>query len=215
MKATKITGAEIAPLKVAALPSRPTAPTAFGGKGYSASEMKAAFDRLPLYIIDRLNLLIDDIADGEFLDAVETGISTAHTLRDLLGDVKGGRMASYLNVLGSPLTEVIQSLRDDIATKETGDANLKALVQDIISEILKIYDDIYKANKKMDEIDTRLSLEIAEIKLTADEDREATEISIADLNTDIEEIRALIGDISDLLDEIHLYAERVAGGDEI
>lgn len=61
MTTQKITDAEIASLRIAALPTRPTAPSAFGGRGYTAEEMKAAFDRLPLFIIQRLNALIDEM----------------------------------------------------------------------------------------------------------------------------------------------------------
>ena len=61
MNTEKITDSEIEQLKVASLPSRPTAPPSFGGRGYTAKEMKEAFDKLPLFIIGRLNSLIDDI----------------------------------------------------------------------------------------------------------------------------------------------------------
>lgn len=60
---TKILPSEIADIKISSLPTRPTAPTSFGGKGYTASDMKAAFDRLPLFIIERLNALIDDVTE--------------------------------------------------------------------------------------------------------------------------------------------------------
>ncbi len=74
MTTSKITDSEIESLKVASLPTRPTAPTAFGGKGYTATEMKEAFDKLPLKIIENFNALIDDIATGalaEFLSQKE------------------------------------------------------------------------------------------------------------------------------------------------
>ena len=63
MKSKKITDTDIKDLKVASLPSRPTAPAANGGAGYTANQMKAAFDRLPLFIIERLNELIDDVTE--------------------------------------------------------------------------------------------------------------------------------------------------------
>ena len=75
MKAKKITEKEIKGLKVASLPTRPTAPASLGGKGYTAKEMKEAFDRLPTYIIERFNLLISDIeAVGE--DSLAGAIKT-------------------------------------------------------------------------------------------------------------------------------------------
>ena len=64
MTTNKITDTEIESLKVGSLPTRPTAPTAFGGRGYTATEMKAAFDKLPLKIIEEFNALLDDIATG-------------------------------------------------------------------------------------------------------------------------------------------------------
>ena len=121
MISTKNKESDIASLKVASLPSRPTAPRSFGGVGFTATEMKQAFDRLPLYIISRFNELIDDIArvGGDGLSAaIPTGIKEAHTLSDMTGDIKSGAFASYLNVLGLPLTEVISALRESLAALE-------------------------------------------------------------------------------------------------
>ena len=106
MKVNKITEGEIATLKVSSLPSRPTAPGSFGGLGYTAGQMKAAFDRLPLYIIERLNDLIEAITktgDDSLAAAVPTGIKEGHTLRDLIEDISSGNCAAYLTVLGEPL----------------------------------------------------------------------------------------------------------------
>lgn len=60
-----ITNEEIRECGVSSLPTRPTAPTAFGGRGYTAGELKAAFDRLPCLIIDRLNSLISEVGELE------------------------------------------------------------------------------------------------------------------------------------------------------
>ena len=57
-----ITQSEITERAVSSLPTRPTAPASFGGKGYTATDMKAAFDRLPRFIAERLNSLIEDTA---------------------------------------------------------------------------------------------------------------------------------------------------------
>jgi hypothetical protein len=83
MNTKKITESEIEELKISSLPTRPTAPTAFGGKGYSATEMKEAFDRLPLYVAERLNSLIDDIESGSLADL----IAESEPFATLLGDV--------------------------------------------------------------------------------------------------------------------------------
>jgi len=118
MKTQKITEGEISSLKVANLPTRPTAPREFGGRGYTATELKAAFDALPLYIIDKFNSLIEDIG-GEPSESVasviRTGILEGHTLADLFSDIVGGELASYLVVLDEPLCDTLVSMKEEIA----------------------------------------------------------------------------------------------------
>ena len=84
MNTTKITDTEIESLRVASLPTRPTAAAAFGGKGYTATEMKAAFDKLPMRIIDGFNSLIDEIHGG----AVAEVLCRLEPFASLISDVK-------------------------------------------------------------------------------------------------------------------------------
>ena len=114
---SKILTAEIEPLKISSLPTRPTAPTSFGGRGYTAAEMKGAFDRLPLLIIEKFNGLVDAIsAVGEdaLANSIPSGIADGHTLGELLADIKNGSFASYLDVYGKTLTERLESILGDI-----------------------------------------------------------------------------------------------------
>ena len=86
MTTSKIIDSEIESLKISSLPTRPTAPTAFGGKGYTATEMKEAFDNLPLKIIEKFNALIDDIGKGalaEFLCKREPFVSMISDLEKI------------------------------------------------------------------------------------------------------------------------------------
>lgn len=102
---------DVEALKVSSLPSRPTAPKSFGGAGYTAKEMKAAFDRLPLYIIERLNEIIEAVGDEDGIIAdMPSGIREGHTLKQLIEDVTNGNLSSYLNVLGRPLSQVISDI---------------------------------------------------------------------------------------------------------
>ena len=113
MNATKITDAEVDGLTVASLPTRPASPTAFGGAGYTASELKAVFDRLPLLLVQRYNALLDDaeaLGEGSLASAVPTGISQEHTLAELFSDVTNGNLAGYLKVGGESLYSVINRL---------------------------------------------------------------------------------------------------------
>ena len=84
MNTKKILDSEIEALSVASLPTRPTAPTAFGGSGYTATEMKAAFDRLPLRIIEGFNSLLSEIENGALLEL----LCEKEPLSTLIADVK-------------------------------------------------------------------------------------------------------------------------------
>ena len=135
---SKILAEEIEELKVSALPTRPTAPTSFGGKGYTATEMKAAFDRLPLFIIEKYNELIDSLfglGEESITSKIPTGISEGHTLSDLLTDIRNGNFSSYLDVYGSTLVERMEEF--------IGSADeLRQLSERVIKEIKAVKRDM-------------------------------------------------------------------------
>ena len=117
MKAKKITQDEISDMLIAALPTKPTTPSFFGGKGYSAQEMKEAFDKLPLFIIERYNELIEAVSEnGEssLAAAIKTGLEESHTLSDMFSDIDNGAFPSYVKFLGTTLSEYLLSLREDV-----------------------------------------------------------------------------------------------------
>lgn len=119
MNTQKILESEIRDLKIASLPRRPTSPTAYGGEGYTAQDMKAAFDRLPLFLVERLNSLIDDIEredEGKISESIKTGLFELHTLADFFADIKNGSLASYLTVGDVSLVEAISDLRDQVTS---------------------------------------------------------------------------------------------------
>ncbi len=119
MKTTKILESELSSLKVESLPTRPTVPEANGGAGYTATDMKRAFDRLPLFIAGKLNSLIDDIladADESVLCEMKSGIDEGHTLYDMLCDIKNGHFAEYLTVGAGTLIGAIDELGEDLST---------------------------------------------------------------------------------------------------
>lgn len=121
MNTKKILTDEISDIKVSSLPSRPTAPTAFGGKGYTAAQMKAAFDRLPLFIIERFNMLLDDISsvgDGSISAEIPTGIGDGHTLCQFFTDIESGELAKYLSLGDMTLDEFITAANEKSAIFE-------------------------------------------------------------------------------------------------
>lgn len=122
MKAKKILNDDIADILISSLPTKPTTPSFYGGKGLSAKEMKEAFDKLPLYIIERFNELLDDInADGDdsLCASIKTGITDSHTLKNLFDDITSGVLSSYMGAPSGTLSEYLLSLREDVdAIKE-------------------------------------------------------------------------------------------------
>lgn len=117
MKATKIFDGEISELKISSLPTRPTALTSYGGRGYSSVQMKAAFDALPLFIIDRFNLLIDSLeAEGEdsVASVIKTGLSEGQTLSGLFDAIRDGSVLSLISVGDTSLLGYLTALRDDL-----------------------------------------------------------------------------------------------------
>ena len=113
MKSRKILTKEIATMTVSSLPARPSSPKEIGGRGYSAADIKAAFDRLPLYIIERFNELIDDVesvGEESLAAAIRTGLKDSHTLADLFADIQSGELTTYLNVGGVSLEYAIAKL---------------------------------------------------------------------------------------------------------
>lgn len=121
MKATKMLNEEVAPLAVSSLPTHPTAPTGLGGKGYTSRDMKEAFDKLPMLIIERFNALIDDISaegDNSLAAEIATGLGESHTLYNLFCDIKNGSFATYLNVGEVSLAAKIAELETKIAAME-------------------------------------------------------------------------------------------------
>ena len=122
MNTKKITSAEITPIAISSLPTRPTASTAFGGKGYTAAEMKAAFDKLPLLVIERFNSLLDEIerTDGSFSESIPTGLGEGQSLGTMFKDIRNGNFAGYIKVFGRSLIAELLEIRsalDEIKAK--------------------------------------------------------------------------------------------------
>ncbi len=115
MKTKKVYSSELDEYKVASLPTRPTAPTAFGGSGYSAEKLKQAFDLLPLFVNSRMNDLVDDITalgEDSLAGAIPTGLERDHTLAMLFTDIADGSFASRLNVGGESLAVTIAKIKE-------------------------------------------------------------------------------------------------------
>ena len=127
MKSKIITEEEISPLKISSLPTRPTAPSSFGGRGYTSAEMKAAFDRLPLFIIERFNALIADIeavGEGSLASSIMTGFAEGHSLCDLFSEIKSGEILSTIPTGGGSLASELAVIKERLSRLEERSNNI-------------------------------------------------------------------------------------------
>lgn len=118
----KIAESEILEAGVSSLTSRPSSPTAYGGDGLTATELKARFDRLPRLIADRVNALIglllatpelSDLSGGSAVELLQTGMFPGereeHTLADLLRELLDGSAAEYIGAgAGKSVAEALR-----------------------------------------------------------------------------------------------------------
>ena len=117
MNTQKITESEIEDIKIASLPTRPTMPQAYGGIGYSSKDMKEAFDKLPLYVMERLNSLIGDIeaeGAGGVCESIKTNMFEGHSLKDFFNDFLLGTAAGYMGIYDTNLLEYLTKIREDV-----------------------------------------------------------------------------------------------------
>lgn len=117
MESMIIQDSEVRALKVSSLPTRPTAKEAFGGSGYNAEEMKAAFDKFPEFILEKLNLLIKDLSEiGEksYIGTFKTGTFENLTLQNLIDSIPSGKFAELLRFNGKSLAEWISWFEREI-----------------------------------------------------------------------------------------------------
>ena len=115
----EITKEKVNELSVSSLPTRPTAPTSSGGAGFSAKEMKNAFDALTLHVIEKFNELIraiKDTGESSLLSEIPSGLSDGHTLLDMLEDITSGDFVSYVNVRGKSLATRISEMESTLET---------------------------------------------------------------------------------------------------
>jgi hypothetical protein len=101
---------------ISKLPNRPnSSPGNFGGGGLTAQQLRAAYDAMPKFIIEKLNALIDYINGQEELslpsdlaeviaDEIQTGINEIKTLSDLFKSIENGLLSKVLRVDGQDKT---------------------------------------------------------------------------------------------------------------
>lgn len=104
-----ITNDDIEKHGVMALRQTPNRGGTYGTNGLSAEELKKRFDKLPIHIADRLNLLISMLAAGTFKIGGEESIS------ELLDSVGNGTLAKALKVSNIENAKSLYDLWCDIS----------------------------------------------------------------------------------------------------
>ena len=116
----EIQESDFASLTVASLPTRPTTSTSLGGKGYTASEMKACFDALPRFIISKLNQLITELKEGMVTELIkEMDMEVPDTIYDFGMFVEDFAKGTLVDVLrlgegGPSVGEVLPPLVEKV-----------------------------------------------------------------------------------------------------
>ena len=134
MSIEKLTESEMNEQGVVSLPTRPNGDYASGGEALSASELKERFDRLPRYIAERLNLLIEALnaspagREEAIAELILTGMfpstDAGHTLADLFREILNGDFAGYLSVGTETLSECLARKTDAVTVVNFSDEEL-------------------------------------------------------------------------------------------
>lgn len=154
MSMQTITERELVENGVSSLPLTPTASPALGGRDYTPSEVKAAFDRLPRLIAARLNALLGAVTDGTLLADIPVafgdGTLSLSELLALLGDHLVNPPApdsapaseSGNTVTSGGVYTALAALREDVlsAAKTATDSALRAqkLRYDAVTGVLSL-----------------------------------------------------------------------------
>ena len=135
MRTKPILESEYASLRISALPSRPTASSAFGGRGYTASQLKEAFDQLPMLLVARFNALLEDIertGEDSLAQSIPTGLENNHTLSQLFNDVQSGTLATYLQVGDQSLFDQLTAMKSKLDSLSGGSGDSPGATSDAL-----------------------------------------------------------------------------------
>lgn len=132
----KITNTQIQGLGVQALATRPNDAARYGEGGLSAEQLKRKFDRLPEFIIDKVNELIDILTssgDKDVRDYIKIGLNDGiNTLADFVCSITDGKLANAisLSLTLSPdekknLTDILDSFDSSITENASDISSLE------------------------------------------------------------------------------------------
>ena len=110
MSLRKITEDEVRALWVQRLSDTPNRGGKFGTAGLSAREVKAAYDALPLRIVEAFNELVDTVEEGRLAELIPA--AEGRSLAAFFRDVTSGELAAYLTADGARSLAELAALFD-------------------------------------------------------------------------------------------------------
>lgn len=110
MSLRKITEDEVRALWVQRLSDTPNRGGQFGTAGLSAREVKAAYDALPLRIVEAFNELVGIVEEGRLAELIPA--AEGRSLADFFRDVTSGELAAYLTADGARSLSEVAALLD-------------------------------------------------------------------------------------------------------
>lgn len=196
---------------VSTLRQTPNRGSTYGTNGLSADDLKKRFDKLPIHIADRLNLLISMLADGTFKLGGDKSIS------ELLASVGNGALAAALKLSSGEDAKSLNDLWCDIADGDLAKA-LKLSDEGELADALNSKAGKAETEKALAEkanakdVETSLK-EKSAVKLNG---ILQSEIDLKDYATKTDlrnEIGGLVGDAPKALDTLYEIARLIGTGD--
>lgn len=133
----KIKETEINAGKIANLPTRPNSEGAYGSKKFTAEELKARYDVLPLLAITKINEIVDGMrAGGSVAKTMKFEHNgTTFTLQDVFEAIFNGTLGGNLIVgevpLNLALATINATLSDEIVRATEKDATFEKDISDL------------------------------------------------------------------------------------
>lgn len=112
-KFERITEAQIRSKGVQSLADRPNASSQYGEGGLTAAQLKAAFDRLAIYLAEKINIIQSALSAEDAPEYIRIGGEDGAevTLDDLLKSITNGNLASNIMLYSSATDSDLKSLQ--------------------------------------------------------------------------------------------------------
>lgn len=124
----RITDEEIKRFGVANVSTTPTKKTPFGESGFTATDLKGRFDKLPTYLASKVNEIIDGMGDGSLAGNIQV---SGQTVREVIEGLWNGVTAKKIKIVTPSgevtLAEIASAMKKALDEMENGEYFKEAL----------------------------------------------------------------------------------------